>query len=96
MAEELPYCTCNRARNSGFTQGPDGFFVHAECMKPTKFVYDHLAMPRLLAGPKADDILRRREVFEQRVQERTDREIEAMAKEYGLAVAVVKLIWDKY
>lgn len=97
MTEEKPYCTCNRGRNEGFTEGPDGFWVHSTCRKPTKFVYDKIALPKLLAGGKKyDEIMRRREIFEHRVQERIAREIEMIAKDLDLAVSVVGLIWDKF
>lgn len=92
--DEKPYCTCKRGPKDGFSRNENGDYVH-ECGKPTKLVYEKIVLPKMLVGGKNhDEILRRREIFELRVNDRQWREYQEIAKELNIDVRVVQMIWE--
>jgi hypothetical protein len=63
-------------------------------MKPAKFVYEKIALPKMLAGGENfDEILRRRAIFEQRVEAREQQELTMIAQELKVDERLVRKIW---
>ena len=92
-----PYCVCVRGRQDGFSKGQDGYWVHSVCRKPVKFVYEHIVLPRMLAGGESfDEIIRRKRVFVERVADRAEQELLMISQELSVDLRLVRKIWDEH
>lgn len=96
VVENKPYCTCIRGAKDGYVQSPDGdWYVHVTCKRPAKLVYEKIVIPKMLAGGKNfEEILRRKQVFDARVQAREQVEIEMISQDLEVDIRLVRKIWE--